>query len=178
MNAITYKEIFSLLKQDKMWLGNGFKAGNAYFSSPLSKNYAEGVYDSQTGLVKFRNCCWYTNLDHGKRHHPLALMTLNDNLKFSKHKDIRDNGYQKYDNYNAIEVSFTDAIPIDYDGIMGVPISFLDKYSPEQFEIIGSDYEVKEGLFPEIKNENWKGKFDRGYINGRRIYSRILIRKR
>jgi hypothetical protein len=178
MNAITYKEIFSLLKQDKMWLGNGFKAGNAYFSSPLSKNYAEGVYDSETGLVKFRNCCWYTNLDHGKRHHPLALMTLNDNLKFSKHKDIRDNGYQKYDNYNAIEVSFTDAIPIDYDGIMGVPISFLDKYSPEQFEIIGSDYEVKEGLFPEIMNENWKGKFDRGYINGRRIYSRILIRKR
>jgi hypothetical protein len=86
--------------------------------------------------------------------------------------------YSKNDNYNAIEVSFTDAIPIDYDGIMGVPISFLDKYSPEQFEIIGSDYEVKEGLFPEIKNENWKGKFDRGYINGRRIYSRILIRKR
>ena len=178
MNAITYKEIFSLLKHDKMWLGNGFKAGNAYFSSPLSKNYADGVYDSETGLVKFRNCCWYTNLDHGKRHHPLALMTLNDNLKFSKHKDIRDNGYQKYDNYNAIEVSFTDAIPIDYDGIMGVPISFLDKYSPEQFEIIGSDYEVKEGLFTEIMNKNWKGKFDRGYINGRRVYSRILIRKR
>ena len=178
MNAITYKEIFSLLKQDKMWLGNGFKAGNAYFSSPLSKNYAEGVYDSETGFVKFRNCCWYTNLDHGKRHHPLALMTLNDNLKFSKHKDIRENGYQKYDNYNAIEVSFTDAIPIDYDGIMGVPISFLDKYSPEQFEIIGSDYEVKEGLFPEIMNKNWKGKFDRGYIKGRRIYSRILIKKR
>lgn len=178
MNAITYKEIFALLKADKMWLGNGFKAGNAYFASPLSKDYANGVYDKETGLVKFRNCCWYTNLDHGKRHQPLALMTMKDNLKFSKHKDIKENGYQNYDNYNAIEVSYTDAIPSDYDGIMGVPISFLDKYSPEQFEIVGSDYEVKEGKLPEIVNPNWQGKLDRGYINGNRIYSRILIRRK
>lgn len=178
MNAITYKEIFALLKADKMWLGNGFKAGNAYFASPLSKDYADGVYDKETGLVKFRNCCWYTNLDHGKRHQPLALMTMKDNLKFSKHKDIKENGYQNYDNYNAIEVSYTDAIPSDYDGIMGVPISFLDKYSPEQFEIVGSDYEVKEGKLPEIVNPNWQGKLDRGYINGNRIYSRILIRRK
>ncbi len=178
MNAITYKEIFALLKADKMWLGNGFKAGNAYFASPLSKDYADGVYDKETGLVKFRNCCWYTNLDHGKRHQPLALMTMKDNLKFSKHKDIKENGYQNYDNYNAIEVSYTDAIPSDYDGVMGVPISFLDKYSPEQFEIVGSDYEVKEGKLPEIVNPNWQGKLDRGYINGNRIYSRILIRRK
>lgn len=180
MNAITYKEIFALLKADKMWLGNGFKAGNAYFASPLSKDYADGVYDKETGLVKFGNCCWYTNLDHGKRHQhqPLALMTMKDNLKFSKHKDIKENGYQNYDNYNAIEVSYTDAIPSDYDGVMGVPISFLDKYSPEQFEIVGSDYEVKEGKLPEIVNPNWQGKLDRGYINGNRIYSRILIRRK
>ncbi len=178
MNAITYKEIFALLKADKMWLGNGFKAGNAFFASPLSKDYADGVYDKETGLVKFRNCCWYTNLDHGKRHQPLALMTMKDNLKFSKHKEIKENGYQNYDNYNAIEVSYTDAIPSDYDGIMGVPISFLDKYSPEQFEIVGSDYEVKEGKLPEIVNPNWQSKLDRGYINGNRIYSRILIRRK
>ena len=178
MNAITYKEIFALLKADKMWLGNGFKAGNAFFASPLSKDYADGVYDKETGLVKFRNCCWYTNLDHGKRHQPLALMTMKDNLKFSKHKEIKENGYQNYDNYNAIEVSYTDAIPSDYDGIMGVPISFLDKYSPEQFEIVGSDYEVKEGKLPEIVNPNWQSRLDRGYINGNRIYSRILIRRK
>lgn len=178
MNAITYKEIFALLKANKMWLGNGFKAGNAYFASPLSKDYADGVYDKETGLVKFRNCCWYTNIDHGKRHQPLALMTMKDNLKFSKHKEIKENGYQNYDNYNAIEVSYTDAIPSDYDGIMGVPISFLDKYLPEQFEIVGSDYEVKEGKLPEIVNPNWQGKLDRGYINGNRIYSRILIRRK
>jgi hypothetical protein len=81
---------------------------------------------------------WFTNLDHGRRHNPLALMTMPDNLRFSKHKEIRGAAsYAKYDNYDAIEVPFTDAIPSDYEGVMGVPISFLDKYSPEQFEILG-----------------------------------------
>lgn len=140
MNAITYKEIFPLLKENKMWLGNGFNAGNAYFRIADASNaskYANGVFNDTTGLVKFRNCCWFTNIEHGKRHEPLALMTLKDNLKFSKHKEIKENGYIKYDNYDAIEVPFTDAIPVDYSGKMGVPISFLDKYCPEQFEIIG-----------------------------------------
>jgi hypothetical protein len=176
MNAITYKEVFNLLKSDKMWLGNGFKSGNAYFSSPISNDYAEGVFDKETGLVKFRNCCWYTSIDHGKRHQPMALMTYDDNLKFSKHKEIKDHGYQDYDNFNAIDVSFTDAIPSDYDGVMGVPISFLDKYSPEQFEIVGSDTDVKDGKLPELVKPNWTGKIDRGYVNGNRIYSRILIK--
>ena len=138
MNAITYKEVFQYIKNNKMWLGNGFHAGNAFFSTPSIKDYAEGVYNSETGLVKFRNCCWFTTLDHGRRHQPLPLMTMQDNLKFSKHKEIKGREtYEKYDNYNAIEVSFTDSIPSDYEGIMGVPISFLDKYSPEQFEIVG-----------------------------------------
>ena len=138
MNAITYKEVFNLIKNDKLWLGNGFHAGNAYFSTPFAKEYAEGVYNAETGLVKFRNVCWFTNLDHGRRHQPLPLMSMNDNLKFSKHKELKGRkSYEQYENYNAIEVSFTDAIPSDYDGIMGVPISFLDKYSPDQFEIVG-----------------------------------------
>jgi len=138
MNAITYKEVFPLIKSDKMWLGNGFHAGNAYFSTPFAKEYADGVYNEETGLVKFRNVCWFTNLDHGRRHQPLPLMTMEDNLKYSKHKEIKGKeAYDQYDNYDAIEVPFTDSIPSDYDGIMGVPISFLDKYSPEQFEIIG-----------------------------------------
>lgn len=101
---------------------------------------------------------------------------MEDNLKFSKHKDIKEIGYQNYDNYNAIEVSFTDAIPSDYEGVMGVPISFLDKYSPEQFEIVGIDIDVKDGKLPHLINTEWKGKLDRGYINGNRIYSRILIK--
>jgi hypothetical protein len=138
MNAITYKEVFPLIKNDKMWLGNGFHAGNAYFSTPFAKEYGDGVYNPETGLVKFRNVCWFTNLDHGRRHQPLPLMTMADNLKYSKHKEIKGKkSYDRYDNYNAIEVPFTDSIPSDYDGMMGVPISFLDKYSPEQFEIVG-----------------------------------------
>jgi len=178
MNAITYKEVFPLIKNNKMWLGNGFHAGNAYFSIPFNKDkeYAEGVYNPETGLVKFRNVCWFTNLDHGRRHQPLALMTMEDNLKYSKHKEIKGKkSYDMYDNYNAIEVPFTDAIPSDFEGIMGVPISFLDKYSPEQFEIVGCDYDVKEGKLPNLVNSKWLGKFDRGYVNSERIYSRILI---
>jgi hypothetical protein len=176
MNAITYKEVFPLIKNDKMWLGNGFQAGNAYFSSPTTNNYADGVFNKETGLVKFRNCVWFTNIEHGKRHQPLPLMTCNDNLKFSKHKEIKNVGYLKYDNYNAIEIPFTDAIPSDYDGVMGVPISFLDKYSPKQFEILGSDTDIKEGLLPFLINPKWQGKVDRGYINGNRRYSRIFIK--
>lgn len=137
MNAITYKEVFPLIQHNKAWLGNGFSHGNAYFGIPQDAvaEYANGVYDSKTKLVKFRNCCWFTNLDHGRRHQPLSLMTMADNLKYSKHKEIRERGYPKYDNYDAIEVSYTDAIPSDYKAGMGVPISFLDKYCPEQFEI-------------------------------------------
>ena len=177
MNAITYKEIFPLIKENKMWLGNGFHAGNAYFSTPLAKEYGEGVYMPETGLVKFRNVCWFTNIDHGRRHQPLPLMTMKENLKYSKHKEIKGKkSYDKYDNYSAIEVPFTDAIPSDYDGVMGVPISFLDKYNPEQFEILGSDYNIKEGLLPELINPKWVGKLDRGYVNNNRLYTRIFIR--
>ena len=136
LNAITYKEIFPLIKEDKLWLGNGFHAGNAYFSTPNVRQFASGVYDQKTGLVKFRNCHWFTNLDHGRRHQPLLLMSMEDNRKFNK-KIQNKLAYDRYDNYDAIEVPFTDAIPKDYDGVMGVPISFLDKYSPDQFQVIG-----------------------------------------
>lgn len=136
MGSVLYKEIFPFVKENKIWLGNGFNAGNAYFSTPNTREYADGVYDEKTGLVKFRNCIWVTNIDHGKRHQPLALMTMEDNLKFNK-KMQGKTAYEHYDNYNAIEVPFTNAIPSDYEGVMGVPVSFLDKYSPEQFEIVG-----------------------------------------
>ena len=138
MNAITYKEVFPLIMKDKMWLGNGFQAGNAYFRPLAEREYATGVYDKDTNLVKFRNVVWFTNLDHGRRHEPLSLMTQAENKKFSNHKEVRGVGYKKYDNYDAIEVPYTDSIPKDYPGIMGVPISFLSKYNPEQFEILGN----------------------------------------
>jgi hypothetical protein len=188
MNAITYKEVFNLIKKNKIWMGLKstskamyFKTSDKEYAKRVSSERPEGSWwrniDGEIH-IGINNSCWYTNLDHGKRHQPLALMTMQDNLKFSKHKEIKENGYQNYDNYKAIDVSYTDAIPSDYDGVMGVPISFLDKYSPEQFEIVGSDYEVKDGKLPELVNTNWKGKLDRGYINGNRIYSRILIRRK
>ena len=147
MNAITYKEVFPLIKQDKLWLGNGFQGGNAYFSTPFAEDYGDGVYNPESGLVKFRNVNWYTNLDHGKRHKPLPLMSMADNLKFSKHKEIKGKkAYDKYDNFDAIEVPYTDSIPSDFDGVMGVPISFLDKYNPEQFEIVGNGQTMADEL--------------------------------
>ena len=187
LNAITYKEVFPLIKKDKMWLGNGFQAGNAYFSTPFAKEYGEGVYYPETGLVKFRNVCWFTNIDHGRRHQPLPLMTMSDNLKFSKHKEIKGkNSYDYYDNYDAIEVPFTDAIPSDYDGIMGVPISFLDKYSPEQFEILGvtqrndDPYKIKQYTIADYQNANDLNARGVIIVNGqpRAMYARVLIKKK
>ena len=178
MNAITYKEVFPLIKENKMWLGNGFHASNAYFKTiELTTKYAEGVYDENTGLVKFRNCCWFTNLEHGRRHQPLQLMTMADNIKFSKHKEIKGKAYQKYDNYDAIEVPYTDTIPADYEGVMGIPISFLDKYCPEQFEIVGM--ESSAGYDPIIVGiPRLKEGDARPAINGKTTYARIFIRKK
>ena len=199
MNAITYKEVFPLIKDNKMWLGNGFSHGNAYFrvADGTRTEYATGVYDEATNLVKFRNVCWFTNLEHGRRHQPLQLMTMADNIKFSRHKDLRGKEYQKYDNYDAIEVPFTDAIPSDYDGVMGVPISFLDKYCPEQFEILGMCenedlYGLKTRVYNReecqkayVKKFNKKGSYDLNAsgvltIDGiqEKVYQRILIRHR
>lgn len=128
VNAVSYKEIFPLIMQNKIWLGYGFNGGNAYFKIPADarKNYADGVYDEATGLVKFRNCCWFTNLDTKKRHEELECF-----------KKYTPEEYPQYDNYNAIEVSKTQNIPEDYEGVMGVPITFLDRYNPDQFEIMG-----------------------------------------
>lgn len=195
MNAITYKEIFPLIKEDKMWLGNGFHAGNAYFATPNVREFASGVYDEKTGLVKFRNVVWFTNLDHGKRHQKLSLMTMADNLKYNK-KMSGKTKYDKYENYHAIEVPFTDAIPSDYEGVMGVPISFLDKYSPEQFEIIGHPQSnilpkgwrgVTQEFVDTYYAQGNKGAIREGWINPVYIdqnglavvpYQRILIQRR
>ncbi len=190
MNAVSYKEIFPLIKDNKMWMGNGFQNGNAYFRiDALRSSYADGVFDESTNLVKFRNCCWYTNIDHGRRHQPLQLMTMAENFKHSKHKELRGRKeYIHYENYDAIEVPFTDAIPSDYDGVMGVPLTFLDKYCPEQFEIIGhphGDYGLELGLKPfprELKAQN-KGLRDGDlyYMKDGKPelpYRRILIRKK
>ena len=140
MNAITYKEVFPLIKDNKVWLGPSISSGDREFGVP--KEYplnAAGWRIDENGnhFIRVKGVRWFTNIEHGRRHEPLSLMTMADNIKFSRHKDIRGKRYQHYDNYDAIEVPYTDAIPSDYDGAMGVPISFLDKYCPEQFKITG-----------------------------------------
>lgn len=185
MNAITYKEVFPLIKENKMWLGNGFHAGNAFFSTPFAEEYGEGVYNPETGLVKFRNVCWFTNLDHGRRHQPLKLMTLLDNKRFNKKIQNNAGSYFKYDNYDAIEVPFTEAIPNDYTGIMGVPISFLEKYNPYQFEIEGiTDREKDNSIRTKTYTKKDSPKY--GDLNRRAaliidgelkpVYARLLIK--
>ena len=188
MNAITYKEVFPLIMENKMWLGNGFQNGNAYFRIVNERDYADGVYNAETGLVKFRNCCWFTNIDHGRRHQPLRLMTMAENFKHSKHKDIRGRTeYIHYENYDAIEIPYTDAIPSDYEGIMGVPTSFLDKYCPEQFEILGitdrgNEYGIKTKEFTSKDTPLYGDLNRRGAIivDGRlkSTFARLLIRKK
>ena len=130
VNAIAYKEVFPLIRANKIWLGYGFQGGNAFFSIPSSQktDYASGVYNPDTGLVKFRNCTWFTNLDIQKRH---------EDIIFYKTYKGNEKDYPHYDNYDAINVGKTAEIPSDYYGLMGVPLTFMDKYNPDQFEILG-----------------------------------------
>ena len=156
-SSVTNKETFPLIMQNKMWTGKTEWSGGLWFET---KNFLD--VDRVVNGVNMKNipACWFTNLDHGRRHQPLQLMSMSDNLKFSKHKEVREKGYQKYDNYNAIEVPYTDAIPKDYDGIMGVPISFLEKYNPEQFEILGSTQRGCHDKVPDTKkyDDYWEVK--------------------
>lgn len=153
VNAVTYKEVFPLIKENKMWLGatrNG--VGQMWFM--VHENAPEKTGQKTEDTLKMQtvgSTAWFTSLDHGRRHQPLPLMTMEDNIKFSKHTQVKDIGYQKYDNYAAIDVPFTDAIPSDYDGVMGVPITFLSKYNPSQFEILGATQRGCHDLVPDTK---------------------------
>src|SRR3989339_996143 len=134
-NNVTSKEIFPLIKDNKMWSGKTEWSGGLWFVT-IDGGDVDRVIDGVN--MKNVSSVWFTNIDHGRRHQPLPLMTMEENLKYSKHKEIKGKkSYDKYDNYDAIEVPFTDAIPSDYKGAMGVPVTFLDKYNPEQFEIVG-----------------------------------------
>ena len=122
-NAISYKEIFKLIKENKLWLGYGFKGGAGHFINQHYEDYATAT-DRKEGMIRVSGVHWFTNLDISKRHEDLIL-----------YKSYNPEEYPTYDNYDAINVDKTKDIPMDYDGLMGVPITFLDKYNPEQFEI-------------------------------------------
>lgn len=171
MNAVTYKEVFPLIKDNKMWYGVSISSGDRRFNVPDSYPLTAsgcGIDDNNQKYIQVKGVRWFTNLDHGKRHKPLSLLTMSDNLKFNKKlKNPKyQNIYKKYDNYDAIEIPLTEVIPSDYEGIMGVPISFLDKYCPEQFEIKGLDRYVND-------NPKYGHRFT---INQKETYARILIR--
>lgn len=198
MQAATYKEIFPLIQNDKLWMGVTIHSGDREFRVP--DHYpleAAGWRVDERGAkyIRVKGVRWWTNLDHGRRHELLSLMTVADNLKFSQHKELKGkSAYDKYDNYDAIEVPFTDSIPADYDGIMGVPISFLDKYSPDQFEIVGTTesndpdnpfrtrwYSSCECRDAYQERFGKRGVYDlnaSGVVNGVKVYKRILVRHR
>lgn len=198
VQALTYKEIFPLVKANKLWMGVTIHSGDREFRVP--DHYpldAAGWRVDENGVkyIRVKGVRWYTNLDHGRRHQELPLMTMEDNLRFSRHDEIKGRAaYDRYDNYDAIEVPFTDAIPGDYDGVMGVPITFLDRYNPDQFEIVGTtesndpDNAFRTRVYTpqECRNGYNKlfgkpGVYDlnaSGVVNGIKVYKRILIRRR
>ena len=177
INAITYKEIFPKIMDNRMWLGPSISSGDREFEVPKNfvdpKKFTGEIRDGKY-YQKVMGVRWYTNLDHGKRHQELQLMTMAENRKFSKKVIDSDVCYKKYDNYDAIEVSFTDAIPSDYAGVMGVPISFLDKYSPDQFEILGATESEGKGFSNGLWDE--KSRVSQPVIERERVYKRIFIR--
>lgn len=209
MNAITYKEVFPLIMNNQIWLGSSISSGDREFGIPDEYPItAAGWRIDENGkkYIRVKGVRWFTNIEHGRRHQPLSLMTMEENIMYSKHKEVRGVGYIHYDNYDAIEVPFTDAIPDKYDGFMGVPISFLDKYCPDQFEIIGITESEGKGASNGIFNaqlpvtqplttprENrsvdstsvslselkipGQAKYDRPYLNGKRMYFRLFIKR-
>lgn len=164
INAITYKEVFPYIKQNRLWLGSvlsfaKFKVPDYY--EPRATRY----WVDETGQ-KWRsmgNICWFTNLDIPKRHEKLIL-----------YQNYSPKEYFKYDNYDAIEVGKVAEIPLDYDGVMGVPITFLDKYNPEQFEIIGMGEDNGSGHSGGI----WEGGSKSCLVKGKAAFKRIFIRKK
>lgn len=149
-NALSFKKILENIMTNKIRLGI---------------NCVRWFFLPDGNLCEGARSFWYTNLDLKRNYQRLDVS-----------KSYSTAEYFEYDNYKAIEVSRTKDIPYNFEGIMGVPITFLSKYNPEQFEIIGADYQVKDGELAYIVNKNWKGKFDRAYLNGKRLYSRIFIK--
>ncbi|MDR2792524.1 MAG: adenine-specific methyltransferase EcoRI family protein [Treponema sp.] len=159
-NALTYKETFSLIKENKIWLGidNG---GTKWFRVPphydIKTETRIKIDENGVKYFSMGSIMWFTNVDHKKRHEEMILYRRYDPLE-----------YPKYDNYNAINVDKVSEIPVDYDGVMGVPVTFLDKYNPEQFELAGIDRYVED-------NPHYGHRFS---INGKETYARILIKRR
>ena len=199
LNSVSYKQVFPKIMANLVWLGASIHSGDREFEVP--KEYplnASGWRIDESGrkFIRVKGVRWFTNIDHGRRHEPLALMSMADNLRFSSHKSLRGKKeYHHYINYDAIEIPFTDSIPSDFYGAMGVPLSFLDKYCPEQFEILGigngGELGTNYGISSNLSEEECKALFkeDRSFRKGKLCYrddggkligcfAKILIRKK
>lgn len=165
LNAITYNVIFPSIKENKLWLGAYKKiVDGVKFYIPEDYNHTH-INEDNRKLVRVPTVRWFTNVSHNKR-----------NRKINLSRKYTSELYPEYDNYHAIEVSKVADIPEDYDGIMGVPITFLDKYNSDQFEIVGINKDVSKGKHPELKKESWNGKFGTPVVDGQNKYDRIFIK--
>ena len=167
INAITYKDVFPLFMQNKMWLGFTFAGQNVHLAIPSIPNPEERYkdYDPKTGLVTLRNLCWFTNLSITKRHEFLTLW-----------HHYTPEEYPRYDNYDAIEVRKVELIPVDYDGAMGVPVSFLEKHNPDQFELLGCTESEGKGFSHGLWDAS--SRIAQPVVNGKKIYKRLFIRRK
>ncbi len=156
-NAITYKEIFKLIKENKIWLGYGFKGGAGHFINKHYENYATAT-DKKEGMIRVSGVHWFTNLEHNKRNEELIL-----------YKTYNEEEYPKYDNYNAININKTKEIPCDYNDVMGVPITFMDKYNPNQFEIVALGI-GEDNFTPTKKYQKFRNPLTKEYISDKRDY--------
>ena len=206
-SVISYVDVFPLIQENRMWKGATANSTDMVFGVPKGVAVKEADQqkaaklgypsDDEYDYTRLGNACWFTNIDHGRRHEPLQLMTMEDNIKFSKHKEVRGVGYRRYYNFpEAIDVPFVDAIPADFDGIMGVPSTFLDKHDLDQFEIVASaeDMQQMEKLGVEMLGKEFVRKYKEaggtgGVSPGHRKlgltqpryywpYKRILIRRK
>jgi len=195
-NAITYTEVFPHIKGNRLWKGATANNADMVFGVPKGTDIQDAdrakagrmgyPSDGQRDYTRLGNSCWFTNIDHGRRHEPMQLMTMTDNLKFNKRlikKLDGKGGYQRYENFDAIEVPYTDAIPSDFAGEMGVPITFLDSYNPDQFEIVGNSEGYSTAalgvapLGPEFIGNQGRTKL--GIASTKQaVFKRILIRNR
>lgn len=177
--AVIYKEIFPLFQENKLWSGRTEWGGGMWFET-TNIDDVDKIIDGKN--MKNVPSIWITNIDHGRRHQKIPLMSMEDNKRFNKQIQTNKNSYRRYENYDAIEVPYTNAIPFDYDGVMGVPISFLDKYSPEQFEIIwqasgNTRASAPKEILKDLQySQHPEDRGGCGVINNKRVYSRILIR--
>ena len=189
MNAVTYKEVFPLVKDNLLWYGPSISSGDREFRVPSTYPLTAAgfrISDSGERFIRVKGVRWFTNIEHGRRHEPIPLLSAEENVRFNK--KLKGAAYARYDNYDALEVPFTDAIPSDCETAMGVPISFLDKYSPEQFQILGitdrgNQYSLKTREYTKEDTPKANDLNRRGAIRGPdgelfSTYARILIRHR